>query len=137
MECLAALRLRCVWPRVTPSTSRRSRRETSHPLRPRADKAASIRPCLAQFRDMTHTHVAGSIHADSAARAPSWLSIPSDVNALLASLWSSGVGKDDNGVLTVAGLSAVEIADQVGTPVYVVDEADLRARARAFADAFA
>ena len=30
-----------------------------------------------------------------------------------------------------------EIADQVGTPAYVLDEADLRARARAFAAAFA
>ena len=85
---------------------------------------------------MTHTHVAGSIHADSAARAPSWLSIPSDVNALLQSLWSTGICKDETGVLTVAGVSVVEIADEVGTPVYVVDEADLRARARAFADAF-
>jgi diaminopimelate decarboxylase len=85
---------------------------------------------------MTHTHVAGSIHADSAARAPSWLRMPGDVNALLQSLWSAGIRKDETGVLTVAGLSVVEIADQVGTPVYVVDEADLRARARAFADAF-
>ena len=85
---------------------------------------------------MSHTHVAGSIHADSTARAPSWLSIPSDVNTLLPTLWSTGVRKDETGVLTVAGLSVVDIADQVGTPVYVVDEADLRARARAFADAF-
>jgi diaminopimelate decarboxylase len=85
---------------------------------------------------MSHTHVAGSIHADSAARAPGWLSMPSDVNTLLQTLWSTGVRKDETGVLTVAGLSVVEIADQVGTPVYVVDEADLRARARAFADAF-
>jgi diaminopimelate decarboxylase len=85
---------------------------------------------------MTHTHVAGSIHADSSARPPSWLPIPSDVNALLPSLWSSGVRKDDNGVLTVADLSVIDIAGQVGTPVYVVDEADLRARARAFAEAF-
>ncbi|HET9304100.1 MAG TPA: diaminopimelate decarboxylase, partial [Propionibacteriaceae bacterium] len=84
---------------------------------------------------MTHTHVAGTIHADSTVRAPSWLSVPSDVNTLLPSLWSSGVHKDENGVLTAAGLSVVDIADQVGTPVYVVDEADLRARARAFADA--
>jgi diaminopimelate decarboxylase len=83
-----------------------------------------------------HTHVAGSIHADSTVRPPSWLTTPSDVNALLPSLWSSGVRKDENGVLNVAGLSVLEIADQVGTPVYVVDEADLRARARAFADAF-
>ena len=85
---------------------------------------------------MSHTHVAGSIHADSTARAPGWLSIPSDVNTLLPTLWSTGVRKDETGVLTVAGLSVVDIADQVGTPVYVVDEADLRARARAFADAF-
>ena len=85
---------------------------------------------------MTHSHVAGSIHADVTARAPAWLSSPTDVNALLSRLWSEGVGKDERGVLTVAGLSATEIADQVGTPAYVVDELDLRARARAFAEAF-
>jgi diaminopimelate decarboxylase len=85
---------------------------------------------------MTHTHVAGSIHADSSARAPSWLRMPSDVNALLSSLWSSGVRKDENGVLNVAGLSVIDIANKVRTPVYVMDEADLRARAHAFADAF-
>ena len=44
--------------------------------------------------------------------------------------------KDENGVLRVAGFSVNEIAHQVGTPAYVVDEADLRARARAFAEAF-
>ena len=65
---------------------------------------------------MSHTHVAGSIHADSTARAPGWLSVPSDVNTLLQTLWSTGVRKDETGVLTVAGLSVVEIADQVGTP---------------------
>jgi diaminopimelate decarboxylase len=83
---------------------------------------------------VTHTHVAGSIHADSTARAPSWLSIPSDVNTLLPSLWSAGVHKDTTGVLSVAGLSVIEIAKQVGTPAYVVDEADLRVRARTFAE---
>jgi diaminopimelate decarboxylase len=86
---------------------------------------------------VTHSHVAGSIHADVTARAPGWLRIPSDVNALLPQLWSEGVGKDEHGVLTVAGLRATEIADRVGTPAYVVDEQDLRTRARAFAEAFA
>jgi len=85
---------------------------------------------------VTHSHVAGSIHADVSARAPGWLRTPSDVNALLPKLWSEGVGKDENGVLKVAGLRVTEIAEQVGTPVYVVDEQDLRARARAFAEAF-
>ena len=37
----------------------------------------------------------------------------------------------------MAGLGVDEIAAQAGTPVYVVDEADLRARARDFATAFA
>jgi diaminopimelate decarboxylase len=85
---------------------------------------------------MSHTHVAGSIHADAATRAPGWLGVPVDVNALLPGLWSAGVGKDADGVLTAAGLDVAEIAEQVGTPAYVLDEADLRARARAFAEAF-
>ena len=50
-------------------------------------------------RRVTHSHVAGSIHADVAARAPGWLSTPTDVNALLPELWSEGVGKD--GLTTV------------------------------------
>ncbi|WP_375433400.1 diaminopimelate decarboxylase [uncultured Friedmanniella sp.] len=86
---------------------------------------------------MTHTHVAGSIHADATSRAPSWLALPEDVNALLPRLWSANAAKDADGVLTVAGMSVTELADRVGTPAYVVDEADLRARARAFAEAFA
>ena len=86
---------------------------------------------------MTHSHVAGSIHADAASRAPGWLGVPNDVNELLPRLWSGGVTKDGSGVLTVAGVDVCQIAEQVGTPAYVVDEADLRARARAFAAAFA
>jgi diaminopimelate decarboxylase len=86
---------------------------------------------------VTHTHVAGSIHADATSRAPGWLAVPEDVNALLPRLWSQHVGKDDDGVLSVAGVSVTELAETCGTPVYVVDEADLRARARAFAEAFA
>ncbi|MDF2746955.1 MAG: lysA, partial [Propionibacteriaceae bacterium] len=86
---------------------------------------------------MTHTHVAGSIHADAlATRAPGWLRVPDDVNQLLPQLWSAGVSKDSDGQLMVAGVGVGQIADRVGTPVYVIDEADLRARARAFATAF-
>ena len=86
---------------------------------------------------MTHSHVAGSIHADVASRAPGWLSVPSDVNELLPRLWSTGVSKSAEGLLSVAGVDVARIAEEVGTPAYVVDEADLRARARSFADAFA
>lgn len=86
---------------------------------------------------MTHTHVAGAIHQDVGHRGPGWLQVPEDVNALLPQLWSHGVTKDDDGVLTVAGLSVTEVAERAGTPALVFDEDDFRARARAFADAFA
>jgi diaminopimelate decarboxylase len=86
---------------------------------------------------MSHTHVAGSIHADVASMAPAWLRLPDDVNALMPKLWSRNTGKNEAGELTVAGVSAAEIADRVGTPAYVVDEDDLRHRARDFAQAFA
>jgi diaminopimelate decarboxylase len=86
---------------------------------------------------VTHTHVAGSIHADAlAARVPGWLTLPDDVNELRPQLWSTGVSKDQDGQLVIARVGVRQIADEIGTPVYVVDEADLRARAHGFASAF-
>ena len=41
------------------------------------------------------------------------------------------------GHLTIGGCDAVDLAEQYGTPLYVLDEATLRARCRQFADAFA
>lgn len=86
---------------------------------------------------MTHMHVAGSIHADATSPAPVWLTRPDDVNALTPKLWSSGVARDEDGVLSVAGMKVTELADQVGTPAYILDERDFRQRARAWRDAFA
>ena len=41
------------------------------------------------------------------------------------------------GHLTIGGCDAVDLAEQYGTPLYVLDEATLRSRCRQFADAFA
>lgn len=86
---------------------------------------------------MSHTHVAGSIHADAAAAAPAWLRPPEDVNALLPQLWSRNVSKSADGELCVNGLTCAQIADRVQTPAYVIDEDDLRSRAREYARDFA
>ena len=86
---------------------------------------------------MTHMHVAGSIHADATSPAPVWLTRPDDVNALTEKLWSSGVSRGADGIVSVAGLKLTDVAQQVGTPAYVMDEADLRQRARAWREAFA
>jgi diaminopimelate decarboxylase len=80
-------------------------------------------------------HEAGALHGQSGDRGPAWLRTPDDVNELESALWSRNVSKVD-GVLQVAGASARELADDFGTPLYVIDEDDFRTRARAFADAF-
>ena len=85
---------------------------------------------------MTHMHVAGSIHADATSPAPLWLTRPDDVNALTPALWSRNAGRNAAGELEIAGRTATSIIDEVGSPVYVIDEEDFRARAREWRDAF-
>ncbi|WP_082608485.1 diaminopimelate decarboxylase [Oerskovia sp. Root918] len=50
--------------------------------------------------------------------------------------WSSGVRRGPDGALTVAGVDVRELAVAQGTPAYVLDEADLRERARSYRRAF-
>ena len=86
---------------------------------------------------MTHMHVAGSIHADAVTPAPKWLHYPEDVNALVQRLWSTTVRRDDDGVMQVGGVPLPQIAEEVGTPAFVIDEVDFRQRMTAWRDAFA
>ena len=71
------------------------------------------------------------------ARPPEWLLPPGDVNDLVARFWPATARKLPGGPLEVGGVSVLDIARDFGTPVYVLDEADFRARAAAFRDAFA
>jgi diaminopimelate decarboxylase len=82
-------------------------------------------------------HEAGALHADIGHQGPSWLRTPKDVNALLPQLWPRTVCRTDAGALKVGGVDVREIARRHGTPVYVLDEADFRARCREFRHAFA
>jgi len=68
--------------------------------------------------------------------APSWLQHPDDANALAASVWSRNAGRTESGELAIAGLNTSEIVAAYGTPVYVVDENDVRSRARGIRDSF-
>jgi len=85
-------------------------------------------------------HEAGALHADinlpHVGWWPAWMQPPADANELLPLLWSSTARKAD-GVLTVGGVDLRDLAAQHGTPAYVLDEEDFRARARAFKEAFA
>jgi diaminopimelate decarboxylase len=83
------------------------------------------------------SHPSGWAHADGALRGPSWLAPPEDPNALVAPLWSTTAVKDADGDLVVGGVALPDLAADLNTPAYVLDEEDFRGRARAFRDAFA
>ncbi len=82
-------------------------------------------------------HEAGALHGDLGARGPAWLRTPADINALLPVLWPTSVERGTDGALQVAGVDVRALAAEFGTPAYVFDEADFRARCRDFRDAFA
>ncbi len=83
-----------------------------------------------------HTHEAGALHADLGHHGPAWLRPPADVNALAPLLWARTVTRGDDGALRVGGVDVRELAARYGTPLYILDEADLRARCREFRKAF-
>ncbi|WP_213814153.1 diaminopimelate decarboxylase [Glaciihabitans sp. dw_435] len=68
--------------------------------------------------------------------APSWLSVPDDANALVPTVWSQNASRSADGEITVAGVTASELARQYGTPLFVVDEADVKDRARGIRESF-
>ncbi|MFC5380559.1 diaminopimelate decarboxylase [Aquipuribacter nitratireducens] len=81
-------------------------------------------------------HEAGVLHAEVMTPGPAWLRVPDDVNALLPQLWARTVDRGPDGALRVGGVDVRDLAAEHGTPAYVLDEVDLRARARAHAEAF-
>ena len=54
----------------------------------------------------------------------------------LSAVWPAGTQRTPDGALRIAGHDLRDVAAQYGTPVYLMDEADIRARARAFKQAF-
>ena len=82
-------------------------------------------------------HEAGALHGSLGTRGPDWLRTPADVNALHAPLWPMTVQRGPEGALVVGGVDVRWLAQEFGTPAYILDEADFRARCRDFRMAFA
>ncbi|MGW8333381.1 diaminopimelate decarboxylase [Streptomyces sp. NPDC055897] len=61
---------------------------------------------------------------------------PTDLNSLDPKVWSSTVARNGDGEVTVAGLEVTRLAEEFGTPAYLLDEEDFRERCRSWADAF-
>jgi diaminopimelate decarboxylase len=73
--------------------------------------------------------------------APEWLRPPVDANALAPGVWPASADRADSGALSFGGVPATALHAAYGTPLYVVDEQEVRDRAirirEAFTDAFA
>jgi diaminopimelate decarboxylase len=60
---------------------------------------------------------------------------PEDLNALHPAIWPRGAHRS-GGVLTIGGIDVRDLAAEFGTPAMIMDEADVRSRAREYVDAF-
>src|SRR5438105_9769388 len=79
-------------------------------------------------------HPAGPRHADvlpEAHHTPP----PDDVNALDAAIWPASARRVD-GVVHLGGVAVPELVGEHGTPAFLLDEDDLRQRARAYVAAY-
>ncbi|WP_047520441.1 diaminopimelate decarboxylase [Microbacterium sp. ZOR0019] len=68
--------------------------------------------------------------------APEWLVVPDDANDLADGVWPESAVRDDGGALLIAGVSAPSLTRTYGSPLLVLDEDEVRGRARRFRVAF-
>jgi len=68
--------------------------------------------------------------------SPAWLRVPDDANAFAEGVWPPSLARDADGVAEIAGVRVDALAEQYGTPLYVLDEAYVRERAERIRSAF-
>jgi diaminopimelate decarboxylase len=68
--------------------------------------------------------------------APAWLRLPVDANSLPEAVWSQNSARAASGAIEVGGVAASALAAEFGTPLYVVDESDVRNRATEARESF-
>ena len=86
-----------------------------------------------------NAHPAGPLHAGVLPPAETAGPHPrdaADLDTLAPAVWPQGAHRGAEGAVEVAGVDVRDLAAEFGTPLFVVDEADFRARAAAFAGAF-
>ncbi|SIR69465.1 diaminopimelate decarboxylase [Microbacterium sp. RURRCA19A] len=74
--------------------------------------------------------------ASHSALVPEWLTAPAEANELVASVWPSSAHRVDDGSVEIGGVSVFDLRDRFGTPLYVLDEDEVRAHARRARAAF-
>lgn len=81
-------------------------------------------------------HPAGARHEYS--HAPANAERPVDAGAMVLdpAVWPHGASRRADGTVEFAGVAATELAQEFGTPLFVIDEDDFRSRCREMAESF-
>jgi diaminopimelate decarboxylase len=59
-----------------------------------------------------------------------------DARALDAAIWPASAARTDSGEIAVAGIGVRKLVEQYGSPLFIYDEQDVRARARRYVQAY-
>jgi len=59
-----------------------------------------------------------------------------DARELDASIWPASASRSDSGEITVAGVGVSALVEKYGSPLFIYDEQDVRARARRYVQAY-
>lgn len=84
---------------------------------------------------MSRAHPAGPRHGEIVS-APPLAGPPTDAATVDPDTWSQTTGRGRAGVMRCGGVPLPTLAAEFGTPLFVLDTADLRARAAGYVDAF-
>lgn len=85
-----------------------------------------------------NVHPAGPRHAEETRHVESPLrpQSPEELLLLAPNVWPRNVARDEAGVASIAGVTVTDLAQEYGTPLFVIDEDDFRSRCREIASAF-
>lgn len=85
-----------------------------------------------------NVHPAGPRHAEGIHHdgLPPRPQTPQQLLGLAPNVWPRNAVRDDGGVVRIAGVAVTDLAQQYGTPLFVIDEDDFRSRCREIAEAF-
>jgi diaminopimelate decarboxylase len=85
-----------------------------------------------------NVHPAGPRHAEETrpAQSPLRPQSPEELLRLAPNVWPRSVARNEAGVASIAGVSVTDLAQEYGTPLFVIDEDDFRARCKEIAAAF-
>jgi diaminopimelate decarboxylase len=85
-----------------------------------------------------NVHPAGPRHAEETRQpgTPPRPQSPEELLSLAPNVWPRNMSRDETGIAAVAGVPVTQLAQEYGTPLFVVDEDDFRSRCREIAAAF-